>query len=104
MTAGRQPNRRANPTLIFECAGPHYVCMYSRYADGRIGELFISTQKSNLAADTGARDAAIAFSSAVQHGADPKAIRLALCRDSYGHPSGQLGAVLDLLAEWERGP
>jgi hypothetical protein len=33
----------------------------------------------------------------VQHGADPRAIRKALCRDSQGKASGPLGAVLDLL-------
>jgi hypothetical protein len=95
----RLPNRRASTTLTFECAGLDYVCTYSRY-----GELFVSNQKSNSAADTNARDAAIAFSFAVQHGADPEAIRLALCRDSHGRPSGPLGAALDLLAEGEREP
>jgi hypothetical protein len=43
------------------------------------------------------RDLAIAFSFAVQHGADAEAIRCALCRDSQGQPLGPLGATLDLL-------
>jgi hypothetical protein len=62
-------------------------------------EIFLINHKSNSAADTAARDAAIAFSFAVQHGADPEAIRLALCRDSHGRASGPLGAALDFLAE-----
>jgi len=68
-----------------------------RFADGRIGELFLTNHKNNSGADTAARDAAIAFSFAVQHGADPRAIRRALCRDSHGRAYGPLGAALDLL-------
>jgi len=45
------------------------------------------------------RDMAIAFSFAVQHGADPEDIRKALCRDSDGRPLGPLAAALDLFAE-----
>jgi hypothetical protein len=41
---------------------------------------------------------AIAFSFAVQHGADPEAIRGALSRDSHGNASGPLGAALDAIA------
>jgi hypothetical protein len=105
MTARKRlPNRRASETFELTVAGLSYTCTVSRYADGRIAELFLSNHKSASAADVGARDAAIVFSFAVQHGADPEAIRLALCRDSHGRPSGPLGAALDLLAEWERGP
>jgi len=105
MTArDRLPNRRACLTFEAEAGGLKYTVTVGRYADGRIGELFITNYKSNSAADTNARDAAIAFSFAVQHGADSEAIRLALCRDSYGRPSGPLGAALDLLAEGGRRP
>jgi hypothetical protein len=100
----RLPNRRASETLEVTVAGLGYTCTVGRYADGRIAEIFLTNHKTNSAADVGARDAAIAFSFAVQHGADPEAIRLALCRDSHGHPSGPLGAVLDLFKEWEHGP
>ena len=37
----------------------------------------------------------------VQHGADPEAIRRALCRDASGNASGPLGRALDLIAERE---
>src|SRR5690349_20512676 len=66
-------NRRAAETFEFECASPRYTCTTSRYANNRIAEIFLSNHKSNSAADTGARDAAIAFLFAVQHGADPEA-------------------------------
>jgi hypothetical protein len=95
----RLPNRRASTTLTLECAGLHYVCTYSRYADGRIGELFISNQKSNSAADTNARDSAIVCSIALQCGADIETIRKALSRDAKGRPSGPLGAALDGVCE-----
>jgi hypothetical protein len=92
------PNRRASTTFNFEVAGLHYTATVSRFGDGRIGELFINNHKSNSAADTNARDAAITFSIAVQHGADPEVIRRALCRNSDGSASGPLGMARDLVA------
>jgi hypothetical protein len=93
----RLPNRRRSLTFNVEVGGLRYTATASRYADGRIGELFLTNHKSNSAADTNARDSAIVFSFAVQHGADPEAIRRALCRDSQGRASGPLGGALDLL-------
>jgi hypothetical protein len=69
-----------------------------RFSDGRIGEIFLTNHKSNSAANTNARDAAIVFSIAVQHGADVETIRKAVCRDSHGRASGPLGVALDRLA------
>ena len=95
------PARRQSETFDFDVpAGTtalRYTATVGYYANGHIGELFLNNCKSNSAADSNARDAAIAFSFAVQHGADPHAIRRALCRDSHGHASGPLGAALDLL-------
>jgi hypothetical protein len=96
---GRQrlPNRRASTNFSFECAGLTYTPSYSRFTDGRLGEVFLQNHKSNSAADTNARDSAIAFSIAVQHGADPEVIRRALSRDGQGRATGPLGAALDLI-------
>lgn len=91
----RLPNRRASETFQLEAGGLQYTCTVSRYSDGRIGELFLNNHKTNSAADTNARDAAITFSIAIQHGADPEIIRKALCRDSMGRPSGPLAVALD---------
>jgi hypothetical protein len=44
-----------------------------------------------------ARDLAIVFSFAVQHGADAEAIRRAVCRNSQGQSSGPLGYTLDIV-------
>jgi hypothetical protein len=94
----RLPDRRASTVFDFEVGGLRYTATVSRYADGRIGELFLSNRKTNSRADVAARDAAIAFSFAVQRGANPEAIRRALCRDTQGRASGPLAAALDLLA------
>jgi hypothetical protein len=93
MNRERLPNRRAAETFEIEVNGLRYTATVSRFADGRIGELFLSNHKSNSQADTNARDSSIALSFAVQ----PRAIRCALCRDSHGRVSGPLGAALDLL-------
>ncbi|HEY2230549.1 MAG TPA: hypothetical protein VGI22_22970 [Xanthobacteraceae bacterium] len=95
-------NRRLAESFTFEVAGLSYACTVGRFPDGSIGELFLNNHKSNSSADTNARDAAITFSIAVQHGADPEVIRRALCRDSRGQASGPLGAALDIIAEGER--
>jgi hypothetical protein len=93
----RLPNRRASETFDVEVAGLRYTATVSWFSDGRIGELFLSNHKNNSSADTNARDAAIAFSFSVQHGANAEAIRRALCRDAKGNASGPLGAALDHL-------
>ena len=91
----RLPHRRASETFEFEVQGLGHTCTFSRFPDGRISELFLSNHKTNSSADVNARDAAITFSIAVQHGANPEIIRRALCRDGQGNPSGPLGAALD---------
>lgn len=97
----RLPNRRGNETFEVEVTGLRYTVSVGRYPDGRIAEIFLTNFKTNSAADTAARDVAITFSLAVQHGADSEVIRRALCRDSHGGASGPLGAALDLLAGYE---
>ena len=98
MARQRLPNRRPSTTCDLEVHGLRYTATVSRFADGKVGELFLSNHRSNSAADANARDAAIAFSFAVQHGADPEAIRKALSRDGQGRASGPLGAALDVIA------
>jgi hypothetical protein len=93
----RLPNRRRSTSFDFEVVGLRYTCTFSTFADGRIAELFLSNHRSNSGADVAARDAAIACSFALQHGADAEKIRLALCRDGQGRASGVLGAALDLI-------
>ena len=98
----RLPDRRPAETFDLTAGGVKYICTVGRFADGRIGELFLGNHKSNSAADTSARDAAITFSIAVQHGADPETIRNALCRDADGKANGPLGTALNLILGQER--
>jgi hypothetical protein len=93
----RLPNRRYSETFGLTCGALPYTCTFSRFSDGRIGEVFLNNAKSNSSSDTAARDSALAFSFAVQHGADPEAIRKALSRDSQGRATGPLGVALDLI-------
>ena len=101
-TRERLPYRRPVETFDLVAGGLKYVCTVGRFADGRIGELFLGNHKSNSAADTSVRDAAITFSIAVQHGADPETIRSALCRDADGTARGPLAVALDLIMGNER--
>ena len=94
----RLPDRRPCETFQLEVAGLKYTASIGRLPDGRIGELFLTNHKSNSAADTNARDAAITFSIAIQHGADFETIRRALCRDSQGRALGPIAAALDIIA------
>jgi hypothetical protein len=95
----RLPNRRASDNYTFELHGLRYTATVSRFADGRLGELFLNNHKAGNQSDTNARDAAIILSFAVQDGADVEAIRRALCRDSADRPLGPIASALDLLAE-----
>jgi hypothetical protein len=98
----RLANRRSCETFELQAGGLKYTASFSRFPDGTVAELFLSNHKSNSGADTNARDSAIAFSFAVQHGADAEAIRRALSRDAQGRALGPLGCALDrILAEGE---
>ena len=101
MTRRTLANRRHAETFELTVAGLRYTCTVGRFPDGSIAELFLSSHKTNSAADINARDSAIVFSIAVQCGADPEAIRRALSRDSRGRASGPLGTALDLIAAEE---
>jgi hypothetical protein len=94
----RLPNRRDSENFSFEIDGLRFTATVSRFADGRIGELFLNNHKAGNQSDSNARDAAIILSFALQHGADIGAIRKALCRDSQDRALGPVGAALDILA------
>jgi hypothetical protein len=91
----RLPNRRGSESFRFECNGVPYGCTYSRFADGRLAEVFVESNKNGSAADIVSRDAAIACSFALQHGADADLIRRSLCRDIHGKAQGPLAIALD---------
>jgi hypothetical protein len=91
------PNRRTATFFTFEAGDLTYTATYSTFADDRVAEVLLQNHKSNSPSDTNARDSAIVLSLALQHGADPDAIRRVLCRDFQGRASGTLGMALDAI-------
>ena len=95
----RLTNRRLSETFDIEVSGRKYRCSFSRYADGRLAEVFISNNRVNSDSDTAAKDSAVVCSIALQFGVPVNVIRKALMRDSAGRPSGPLGVALDKIAD-----
>jgi len=101
MTRERLRNRRFSETFNLECNGLHYAATISRFADGRLAEIFLANHKSGSQADANARDSAVVCSLALQYGVPLDVIRLALLRDSQGRASTPLGTALDVIADQE---
>jgi hypothetical protein len=100
MTRALLPHRRASATFKLRFGDQrgayHVTCGY--YDDGRLGEVFVSTNKIGSQADAIARDGAILLSLALQHGVELKVIRGALTREGNGEASTIIGAVVDRLS------
>jgi hypothetical protein len=94
----RLPNRRASESFTFECNNLHYTATISRYADGRLAEIFLGNAKAGSHSDAAAKDSAVVCSIALQYGVPVETMRKALLRDARGNPSSALGMALDLLA------
>jgi ribonucleoside-diphosphate reductase alpha chain len=92
------PKRRISETFDIDVNGRPYRVSFSRYADGRLAEIFISNNRVNSDSDTAAKDSAVVCSIALQFGVPLETIRRGLMRDSSGRPSGPLGVALDILA------
>lgn len=104
MLRERLPDRRASVGFEFEYANPDgkvsiYHATLGFYPDGRLGEVFLGTGKSNSDLDIATRDSAIALSLALQHGLKPEVMGAACLRHENGAPAGVLGRLLDILAE-----
>src|SRR4029077_12524566 len=99
MTRQILPNRRRAELFDFTHGGLHYTAGFSRFADGRVAEIFISSNKAGSDAADAARDAAIVASIALQHGCPAHMLRHALTRASDGRAAGPIGMVLDLLED-----
>jgi hypothetical protein len=95
----RLPNRRRCETREFEHAGLSFTLCAGFYRDGRIAEIFLSSNKPGSPIEALARDAAVTVSIALQHGANIETVRSALTKDHDGGPATLLGAALDCLAE-----
>lgn len=95
------PNRRHGEAFELTHGGQNSVFHVNvgRYADGSIGEVFISGSKSGTAFEAVARDGAILLSLALQHGVPLQTIKHALTREGNGSASTIVGAVVDRLTE-----
>jgi hypothetical protein len=93
------PARRFCETVKITHGGSRaaYHVTTGRYRDGRIGEVFISTNQVGTAMDAMARDLAVLMSLAMQHGCDLTTMREALTREADGSASTIAGAVADTL-------
>lgn len=95
------PARRFGETFKLRHGNQHsaYHITLGRYADGRLGEIFISTSKVGTAMDALARDVAVMMSLALQHGCAIETMRHALTREQDGSPSTIAGAVADAIVK-----
>lgn len=98
----RLPNRRAAFVYEYRHNDQCYVAHVGRYGDhenGRIGEIFVTSQKTGTHIDTTVRATSTMASIAMQYGADLDTLRLALPRDEEGRPMEAVGEVMDLIAK-----
>jgi hypothetical protein len=98
MSRATLPNRRPSETFRFIHDGHAYTATVSRFPDGRAAEVFLSSGKAGTAVETAARDAAVAASIALQHGAPLDVLAHAMTKTDDGGPAGPLGKALELMA------
>lgn len=93
------PQRRRSQNFDLSLLGLEFAVQVGFYDDGRMGEVFVSSQKTGSMAEVNARDAAVLLSIVLQHGAEPKKVLAALTHDVLGKPEGVIGKVLEKLIE-----
>jgi hypothetical protein len=99
MARDRLSNRRRSEIIVFELPGAgSFRATISRFNDGKIGEVFIDTDRPCSGVAIAARDLGIAASLALQFGCPASILSKALQRLSDGSPAGPLAAALDALA------
>jgi hypothetical protein len=101
MMRRRLPNRRPSISFNFEVGGLGYSCSFSRFADGAVGEVFLSNHRVNSQAGIMASDQAVLASLALQFGCPIETLSKAVMRDSAGRATSPIGAALDRIA-WSR--
>jgi hypothetical protein len=71
---GRLPNRRGNLSFNFLHDGRTYHATATRYADGRLAEVFLDVGKAGSTVQQHAEATAVLASLALQHGVAPQTI------------------------------
>lgn len=98
MTREALPAKRHGESFEVEHLGHRLRVQVNEYPDGRLGEVFINTNKPNSAIDSLVGDVAILLSLLLQHGVTPKAIGHALRRCPRNNPQSFVGVAADILA------
>ena len=96
----RLPRRRECERFEFEHPPGSrivYCACIGRYQDGRIAELFLTTNKAASALDAAARDVALLCSLLLQYGCPVDTIRSALTLDIGDLPASPLGVALAMI-------
>jgi hypothetical protein len=96
------PQRRAAETFEVTHGTQTVIVTTGHYADGTLGEVFVSAPKVGSAMEAIARDAAVLLSIAIQHRVPLDTLRHAVTREQDGSASTIIGAVLDRLARVSR--
>lgn len=98
------PARRRSETFTMRFGNMNalFAVTIGHYADGSVGEVFISGAKTGSEIEAVTRDGAILLSLAIQHGADLKIVQHALTREGSGKASTIIGAVVDEIIEGEQ--
>lgn len=91
------PNRRRSETIDTVFRDAHYAIVFSRFTDGRIGEVFIEPRKVGSDAAEDSRDVGIVLSLALQFGVPLATIRRAMSRVHGGLPASLSGHIADCL-------
>lgn len=89
MTRERLPNYRHSVSFNFEHGGQKYHSTVSRFADGRLAEIFLDCGKAGSSVSQHAEACAVLASLALQHGVAVETIRHAVA-------GGPLAAALEL--------
>jgi hypothetical protein len=97
------PQRRQHEAFNMTHWGVTYSVGLGRYKDGKIGEIFINTEKVGTQSDVLARDSAVILSIALQYGVPLDAFRHTIMRNADGKPSGPIGMVIEVIAADEAG-
>jgi hypothetical protein len=93
------PNRRAAETFEVKHGSHTVTVTVGYYANGSLGEVFVTDPKVGSSMEAIARDAAVLLSIAIQHHVPLETIRHAITREQDGSPSSIIGAVLDQLVK-----
>jgi hypothetical protein len=86
----RLPNRRPNEIVDFDHEGQRYTAAITRFPNGNVAEIFLTSGKYGAAVHSHCQDSAILASLALQYGASEQDLRHTI--------RGPIGRALSLFA------